>query len=77
MSLDLKVSGAIGEKGHGTKIYFNSRSIELRTVRDGNLIGASMADPRQKLQRGEMPAVEFVKDQTTVANGTRIVVRRL
>ena len=26
-----KSSGAIGEKGHGTKVYFNSRKIELTT----------------------------------------------
>jgi Histidine kinase-, DNA gyrase B-, and HSP90-like ATPase len=54
-----KASGAIGEKGHGTKIYFNSRKIEVQSIKDGVLIEAAMADPHQKLQRGEMPVVEF------------------
>jgi hypothetical protein len=70
-----KISGAIGEKGHGTKIYFNSRLIEVRTVRDGVLIDANMADPRQKLQRGEMPLVNIVTDQTSTPNGTRVTNR--
>ena len=29
-----KSSGAIGEKGHGTKIYFNSRKIEVSSVKN-------------------------------------------
>ena len=53
-----KASGAIGEKGHGTKIYFNSRRIEIRTAKNGTLIDAVMDNPHQKLQRREMPFVE-------------------
>lgn len=34
-NLGRKVSKSIGEKGHGTKIYFNSRRIEVETVEAG------------------------------------------
>src|SRR5947209_3441079 len=56
-----KVSGAIGEKGHGTKIYFNSRRIEVRTVKDNQMIEAVMDSPRQNLQRSQMPEVQYSK----------------
>jgi hypothetical protein len=70
-----KTSGAIGEKGHGTKIYFNSRTIEVRTRKDGQLISADMQEPRRQLQRGDMPIVNFVIEPTTAENGTQITVR--
>lgn len=70
-----KCSGAIGEKGHGTKIYFNSRKIEVRTVKDGKMLRGTMEDPRQKLQRGEMPLVEYSAETTTEPNGTHVEVR--
>ena len=70
-----KCSGAIGEKGHGTKIYFNSRKIEVRTVKDGEMLRGSMEEPRQKLQRGEMPIVEYSAEATTGPNGTHVEVR--
>lgn len=70
-----KNSGAIGEKGHGTKIYFNSRMIEVRTVSGGMLLEGTMKDPRQKLQRDEMPVVEYRSDPVDAPNGTRVTVR--
>ena len=70
-----KSSGAIGEKGHGTKIYFNSRRIEVATVKDGQVIRGNMEDPRQKLQRGEMPIVDYLVEATTAENNTRVEVR--
>ena len=69
-----KASAAIGEKGHGTKIYFNSRRIELRTVKDGTLIEAVMDSPRQKLQRREMPNVEYSTKSTVAPNSTSVTV---
>jgi len=69
-----KVSAAIGEKGHGTKIYFNSRKIEVQSIKDGVLIEAAMADPHQKLQRGEMPEVAYSTRNVGIANGTTITV---
>jgi hypothetical protein len=70
-----KNSGAIGEKGHGTKIYFNSRRIEVTTVKDGEMVRGTMQDPRQKLQRGEMPLVDYSVEATPTPNGTRVEVR--
>ena len=69
-----KASGAIGEKGHGTKIYFNSRKIEVQSVKDGVLIEAVMDDPHAKLQRGKMPVVEFSSRSVSIPNGTTITV---
>ncbi len=73
--LGFKSSGAIGEKGHGTKIYFNSRRIEVQSVKDGVLIEAVMDDPRTKLQRGTMPVVEFSSRSVGLPNGTTVTVR--
>jgi Histidine kinase-, DNA gyrase B-, and HSP90-like ATPase len=69
-----KVSGAIGEKGHGTKIYFNSRRIELQSTKAGLLIDAVMDTPRAKLRRGEMPLVQYSTRNVIGDNGTTITV---
>ena len=73
--LGFKTSGAIGEKGHGTKIYFNSRRIEVHSVKDGVLVEATMEEPRANLQRGTMPIVEFSSRSVNFTNGTTITVR--
>ena len=54
-----KISSAIGEKGHGTKIYFNSRRIDVTTCKGGKRITAHMDLPRRKLRVGEVPKVEY------------------
>jgi len=54
-----KISSAIGEKGHGTKIYFNSRRIEVATCKDGKRIVAYMDLPRRNLRVGIVPKVEY------------------
>lgn len=54
-----KISSAIGEKGHGTKIYFNSRRIEVTTCKEGKRIAAYMDLPRRKLRVGKVPEVEY------------------
>lgn len=69
-----KVSGAIGEKGHGTKIYFNSRRIEVTTQHDGKRISAYMDEPKKTLRRGEVPIVIYEVSDTDAANGTKVVV---
>jgi hypothetical protein len=74
-ALGFKTSGAIGEKGHGTKIYFNSRRIEVQTVKDGVLVEAVMEEPRARLQQGTMPVVEFSTRTVDLPNGTTISVR--
>lgn len=69
-----KISDAIGEKGHGTKIYFNSRRIEVMSVQDSRVVRASMDSPRQKLRRGEIPIVEVNETTSDQPNRTQIRV---
>jgi len=54
-----KVSPSIGEKGHGTKVYFNSRRIEVKTCKNNQYLEAYMDSPRQTLRREELPKVIY------------------
>ena len=51
------LSPSIGEKGHGTKVYLNSRRIEVNSWKDNQRLEAYMDNPRQTLQRREVPKV--------------------
>ena len=69
--------GAIGEKGHGTKTYFNSRRIEVWTWRSGIETYALMENPRAELQQGRLPEYEWdASKAASPANrtGTRVIV---
>ena len=52
-------SGAIGEKGHGTKVYFNSQNIEVVTAKGGKKWRASMEKPFARLHQGDVPKVQI------------------
>ena len=67
-----KVSSAIGEKGHGTKIYFNSRRIEVVTCKNEKKITAYMDSPRRNLRLGQVPKVEY---EITPAEGQESHIR--
>jgi signal transduction histidine kinase len=54
-----KVSPSIGEKGHGTKVYFNSRRIEVKTWKNNQYLEAYMDSPRQTLRREKLPKVIY------------------
>jgi hypothetical protein len=73
----MKVEDAIGEKGHGTKTYFNSREIEVYTATDEkNRLYAVMIEPLRELLQYKVPQYEY--DPATsadIAKGTRIVIR--
>jgi hypothetical protein len=69
-----KTSSAIGEKGHGTKIYFNSRHIEVSTVRDGKRLTAAMDEPRKTLRTGQLPDANYEAADTDAADGTTVKV---
>lgn len=69
-----KIASAIGEKGHGTKIYLNSRRVELISKHGGKKISAYMDEPRKTLRRGEMPEVFYKIEDSEEANGTSITV---
>lgn len=47
----------IGEKGHGTKVYFNSRKIEVLAKREHKQYHAVMDEPFRKLHNREIPKV--------------------
>ncbi len=48
----------IGEKGHGTKVYFNSRRIEVTTVTNGTRLEAVLEEPFKKLHMRQIPKVD-------------------
>jgi hypothetical protein len=72
--LGRKVSEAIGEKGHGTKIYFNSKRIEVETIKNGKYIRAHFDNPKKNLRIGNIPEVEYEVANTESQQGTKIVV---
>ena len=64
----------IGEKGHGTKVYFNSSKIEITTIRDNQKIVAVMDTPKKKLCSNEIPEVKYYKETTKETSKTEIKV---
>lgn len=70
-----KDCGLIGEKGHGTKIYFNSDRVQVTTARDGTLIDATMERPFATLHEGKIPQVALKQRAAdTSFKGTRIEI---
>ncbi|KAA6230678.1 hypothetical protein FP507_10045 [Chlorobium phaeovibrioides] len=63
----------IGEKGHGTKVYFNSKKIEVKTSANGNGLLAVMDDPFKKLFDREIPTVN-VSPNNDLSDGTEITI---
>jgi len=70
-----KISEAIGEKGHGTKIYFNSRRIEVSTVRNGKQIEAYLDNPKRELRKGNVPDVTYEITSSSAESGTKVTIR--
>lgn len=65
---------AIGEKGHGTKVYLNSEKIRICTVKDGTKLTAEMLSPKKKLHNRELPEVTVSDESCEDANGTEITI---
>ena len=66
---------AIGEKGHGTKVYFNSRKIEVITNTSGITHHAIMSEPFRKLYNREIPTVEVnATKEGGIDSGTQIII---
>lgn len=63
----------IGEKGHGTKVYFNSNKIEVKTFRDGVGLLAVMEEPFRKLFDRKIPTVD-VSSVDDADVGTEITI---
>lgn len=65
----------IGEKGHGTKVFFNSRKIEVVSNYARNKYYAIMDDPFRKLHNREVPRVDVnVVSADHDENGTEIYI---
>lgn len=73
-SLSREKENAIGEKGHGTKVYLNSAKIEVLTVCDGMKYNALMESPIKKLHDRKVPEVTVTYDATDEDNGTTIII---
>ncbi len=66
---------AIGEKGHGTKVYFNSSEINVTTTHNGTRYVAVMETPIKKLHDHIIPLVSVTAETCDDPNGTSIVIK--
>jgi hypothetical protein len=65
----------IGEKGHGTKVYFNSSKIVLFTTKDAQTLKATMDSPIKKLYDRIIPTVQVeAQSNTNRLDGTEIII---
>lgn len=65
----------IGEKGHGTKVYFNAKKLIVDTQRDGVRFVASLDAPFSKLHDRQIPTVTVREEPSeTPATGTTITI---
>jgi hypothetical protein len=65
---------AIGEKGHGTKVYFNSSEVQVETIRNDTLLVATMGQPYKNLFNRELPNVS-VKEHPANGKPTGTTIR--
>lgn len=66
----------IGEKGHGTKIYFNSRVVEVVTNTGAVAFRATMREPARQLHAQTVPEVEVVElSPASIPRGTQVIIR--
>ena len=52
-------SEAIGEKGHGTKVYFHSKQVKIKTFKDNRCIEAIMNDIYKNLNQNIIPTYKY------------------
>jgi hypothetical protein len=65
----------IGEKGHGTKVYFNARKLTVDTQRAGTRLFAVLDAPFSKLHARQVPEVLVHEEPSeTSATGTSITI---
>lgn len=74
-SLNRYDEDAIGEKGHGTKVYFNSNKIDVITIKDGKKYYAVMNEPKKELFNHKIPEVNVnVENAQEQESGTAICI---
>lgn len=64
----------IGEKGHGTKVYLNSKRILVTTVQNGKMHVGEMLEPYKDLHDGIKPKATIKLSETQNKNGTKIEI---
>jgi hypothetical protein len=65
----------IGEKGHGTKVYFNCESIQVETTQENITLVARMDRPYASLHAGHLPLAKVTAATNSARPaGTRIVI---
>ncbi|MGC9973698.1 MAG: ATP-binding protein, partial [Bryobacteraceae bacterium] len=64
----------IGDKGHGTKIYYKSSRIEVITNKDGCQLRADVRDAYDALANGSKPVVSVSSKPSEADKGTRIII---
>jgi hypothetical protein len=75
-SLRRNDTSTIGDKGHGTKVYFNSSHIEVVTTKKGHTYVATMDQPFRTLHKHRVPNVAVVVNETPdQADGTHIRIK--
>jgi hypothetical protein len=66
----------IGEKGHGTKVYFNSTKIEVITTKNNITSNAIIEKPLEKLFNQQIPVVNVTTEETPNQNSsTEIIIK--
>jgi len=65
---------AIGEKGHGTKVYFNSKKVKVTTCNGHNKIQAEIINPYNDLYDGKIPDVNIHILEETIEHSTTIEI---
>lgn len=66
---------SIGEKGHGTKVYFNSSYIEVVTVRNGIKLKAWVKEPYKTLFDRKIPIINVIEEESEIPDGTEIIIK--
>lgn len=67
---------AIGEKGHGTKVYFNSSQIEVITTKGGKKLHACVREPYKSLFDRQIPVVSVSEtDALDKVSKTEIIIK--
>jgi len=66
---------SIGEKGHGTKVYFHSRQVIITTYKEGKCIKATMNDIYKSLNQNIIPSYEYtITESEQDKQGTEIEI---
>lgn len=68
-----KDKSAIGEKGHGTKVYFNSKKLTVDTQKNGKRLFATLESPSAKFHAREIPEIH-VKEEASQSDQSGTII---